>query len=62
MNTLMLEDAITVARPTLERGTTIFFATDDNVLMRNDPRQPELPNLRVAQHTPRIGKEAAVND
>lgn len=44
--TLMVEDAVSVKRPNPERGTTVFFATNDNGLQRNDPRQPELLGLR----------------
>lgn len=46
VNTLMLDDAITVKKPVKETETTIFFSTDENVLQRNDPRQPELKGLR----------------
>jgi hypothetical protein len=53
VNTLLLEDAVTVKRPQPERGATIFFSTDDNGLQRNDPRQPELSGLRKpAEVTP----------
>jgi len=34
--------------PEPERGMTIFYATDDNRLVRNDPRQQQLP-LRVVE-------------
>lgn len=46
VSTLLLDAAITVKRPVKESESTIFYATDDNVLQRNDPRQPELSGLR----------------
>jgi hypothetical protein len=46
VNTLMVDDAITIKTPVRETETTIFFSTDDNTLQRNDPRQPELAGLR----------------
>lgn len=45
-NQLMVDDTIAVKKPVKETETTIFFATDENVLQRNDPRQPELTGLR----------------
>jgi len=36
---LSLETAVKSKRPEPERGLTIFFATDDNQLVRNDPKQ-----------------------
>lgn len=48
---LMIEDQVKVTLPNPEKGGTVFFATDDNVLQRHDPRQPELSGLRqVVQH------------
>jgi hypothetical protein len=43
---LILEDTLKVTLPKAERGGTILYATDDNQLTRNDPRQPELKGLR----------------
>lgn len=58
-NVLMLEDETKIAPPAIERGTSVFFATDDNVLQRNDPRQPELKGLRqVTQHPAAQPREA----
>lgn len=59
VNTLMIHDAVKVKLPKGEKGTTILFATDDNVLQRNDPRQPELKGLRQpGTVTPMPGREA----
>lgn len=38
---LMVDDAITVTPPKAEPARSIFFATADNLLVRNDPRQKE---------------------
>lgn len=46
ISTLLLDAAITVKKPVKESESTIFYATDENVLQRNDPRQPELSGLR----------------
>lgn len=39
---LTLTDDVTLKTPRAERGSSIFYATDDNGLVRNDPRQGEL--------------------
>jgi hypothetical protein len=59
-NTLMILDAIKVTAPVLERATTVFYATTNNELQRNDPRQPELEGLRVLDH-PSRGKDQVSN-
>lgn len=46
VDTLLLEDAITVKAPKLDRAATVMFATANNFLSRSDPRQPELAGLR----------------
>ena len=43
---LMVESQVRMKLPEPERGMTIFYATEDNRLVRNDPRQQQLP-LRV---------------
>ncbi len=43
---LMIETQVKTKLPEPERGMTIFYATDDNRLVRNDPKQQQLP-LRV---------------
>ena len=43
---LLVESAIKTRLPEPDRGMTIFYATDDNQLVRNDPKQQMLP-LRV---------------
>jgi hypothetical protein len=45
-NVLMVESQVKTKLPEPERGMTIFYATEDNQLVRNDPRQQMLP-LRV---------------
>lgn len=43
---LMVESQVRTKLPEPERGMTVFYATDDNRLVRNDPKQQMLP-LRV---------------
>jgi hypothetical protein len=43
---LMIESQVRTKLPEPDRGMTIFYATEDNRLVRNDPRQQMLP-LRV---------------
>ena len=45
---LMVESQVKTKLPEAERGMTIFYATQDNQLVRNDPRQQMLP-LRVVE-------------
>lgn len=46
---LMVESQVKTRLPEPERGTTIFYATDDNSLVRNDPKQMTLPALRIVE-------------
>jgi hypothetical protein len=43
---LMVESQVSSKLPEPDRGMTIFYATEDNHLVRNDPKQQMLP-LRV---------------
>jgi hypothetical protein len=43
---LMVESQVKTKLPEPERGMTIFYATEDNHLVRSDPKQQMLP-LRV---------------
>ncbi len=43
---VMVESQIKTKLPEPERGMTVFYLTEDNRLVRNDPRQQQLP-LRV---------------
>lgn len=45
-NVVAAEDEIKLVLPKEEKTPSIFFTTEDNQLVRNDPRQRELP-LRV---------------
>src|SRR6185295_19436428 len=42
INALIIEDDIIVKSPKVERASSLFFATDENTLQRNDPNQSEL--------------------
>lgn len=43
-----VEDAITVKLPKMDRAATLFYATDEGHLQRNDPNQVELQFAAVA--------------
>jgi hypothetical protein len=45
---LMVESHVKTRLPGPDRGMTVFFATEDNHLVRNDPKQQTLP-LRVVE-------------
>jgi hypothetical protein len=47
-NVVMVEAQTKTKLPEPERGMTVFYVTDDNRLVRNDPRQQQLP-LRVVE-------------
>lgn len=60
---LIVEDVIKVKKPMPQRGNTVLFATDTDVLTRRDPNQPELKGLRevapVTPFTPRPAEDTA---
>lgn len=43
-----IEDEIDLKLPKLSRGATLAWATPENNLTRQDPRQQTLPNIRSA--------------
>jgi hypothetical protein len=47
--------------PEAERGMTIFYATDNNLLVRNDPEQQMLPLRVVEFDQPRDLREVKTN-
>jgi len=49
---------VSLRLPKPERGVSIFFATPDNNLQQNDPRQGELEGIRSVDAEP----EKAVHD
>lgn len=57
VNLLMLEDDIKVTLPKASKAATVLYATDDNVLQRKDPRQPELTGLRSPATVTPIAQE-----
>ncbi len=59
---ILFEAAITVKRPVKETESTIFYATDENTLQRNDPRQPELAGLRRPAEVRNIMKDARASN
>jgi hypothetical protein len=52
---LMVESQVKTKLPEPERGMTIFYATDQNTLVRNDPKQQRLPLRAVDIDTPQRG-------
>jgi hypothetical protein len=44
-----IEDKITSKPPKFDQSTTIMFVTPEGNLQRTDPRQADLPGLRVAE-------------
>ena len=52
---LTVESQVKTRLPEPDRGITIFYATDDNQLVRNDPKQPMLPLRVVDIDTPKRG-------
>ena len=59
---LMVESQVKTKLPEPERGMTIFYATEDNRLVRNDPKQQMLP-LRVVdiEQQPQATQGGGVN-
>ncbi len=43
-----IDDLITTVLPKPDRDSSLFFADDDGNLTKDDPRQPEIPGIRVA--------------
>ena len=56
-NVVMVEHQIKTKLPEPERGMTVFYLTEDNRLVRNDPRQQQLPLRVVAIEQPNDFKE-----
>jgi hypothetical protein len=52
---LTVESQVKTKLPEPDRGITIFYATDDNNLVRNDPNQPMLPLRVVDIDAPKMG-------
>lgn len=58
---LTVESQVKTKLPEPDRGITIFYATDDNKLVRNDPKQSMLPLRVVEFEQPRELKEVKKN-
>lgn len=52
-------DEVKAKLPELARGSSLFFATPEGNLQRNNPKQRELPNLQVATPAAQQIKDAA---
>ncbi len=53
-------DDVSVKLPRLEKAITIFYANEENLLQRNDPRQQEL-GLRQVEPAPVAGELKTIN-
>lgn len=49
---LAIDDEVTLKLPKAEGGTTIYYADDQNRLMRSDPKQMEMPALAEVPKEP----------
>ena len=45
-NVLMVESQVKTKLPEPDRGMTVFYATEDNQLVRNDPQPADAPAAR----------------
>lgn len=52
-----LTDLVKVSLPPPQKGTSLFFATPEGNLVRNDPRQTEIPGLKEVQANSKPLKE-----
>lgn len=48
---LLITDSVTMSKPEKVRPATLFFPSEDNALLRDDPNQREL-NLRTLEEAP----------
>jgi hypothetical protein len=46
---VMIDDTITEKIPKYDREATMFYASDENLLSKNDPRQLPLEGLKVVE-------------
>lgn len=51
-NSVELDTKVSVKKPSIKRGKTIFFVAPDGSLVRNDPRQAEMPLRAVPTAIP----------
>jgi hypothetical protein len=43
-----IDDTLTTVLPKPDRDSSLYFADDDGNLTKDDPRQPEIPGIRIA--------------
>jgi len=61
VETLLVNTAVDTTKPTPERGVTLFYATDENELLREDPKQFKL-ELKTLSKAEQPLKEVAANE
>ncbi|MDB5988887.1 MAG: hypothetical protein JWQ10_290 [Herbaspirillum sp.] len=54
-----LTDLVKVKLPAPQKGTSLFFATPEGNLVRNDPRQKEIPGLKEVESNSKPLKDVA---
>ena len=55
---IAIEDKITEKLPEYDKELSIFYASDENLLTKSDPRQMPLEGLRVVEEKPTKLREA----
>lgn len=58
LDTMFLEDTLKVNAPENDKGATVFFATPEGNLQRNDPRQTALELKVIPDEKPQQLKES----
>lgn len=51
-NSVEMDSTVTLKKPNIKRGKTVMYVTPDGALVRNDPRQTDLPLRAVAVAAP----------
>lgn len=57
LDTMFLEDTLKIVAPENDKGATVFFATPEGNLQRNDPRQTSLELKVVPEDKPQQLKD-----
>lgn len=50
---MVVKDTIKLTVPKIESKGTVLFATPEGNLQRSNPRQDDLPGIRLAEETPK---------
>ena len=55
---MVVRDTIKLAAPKIESSGTVLFATPEGALQRSNPRQDDLPGIRLAEDAQRASRAA----